>query len=146
MKGTRFYKIIIALLVVVNLSMLIFMWLGRPPHPPRPGDAPQLANEIGLTDENKSKVDELEKQHHIDKHSLMREDTRLHKEMFSLVGTNKDVDSVQKLLNTNKEEIERMTFDFFNNVADYCNNEQKKILREHIENRLMRMGPPPPPK
>ena len=109
MKSTRFYKIIIALLVVINLSILLFMWLGRPPHPPRPGDAPQLANEIGLTGENKGKVDKLEKQHHIDKRELMQEDTRLHKEMFSLVGMEEDVDSVQQLLNANKEEIEPKT-------------------------------------
>ena len=146
MKSTRFYKLIIALLVVINIGTLLFMWFGKPPHPPRPGDEPRLANDIGLTGEDKTTVDKLEIQHHIDKSALMRRDSELHKEMFDLVGSGEEPDSIQALLHTNKEEIERMTFDFFDEVAKHCDAKQLKILKEFIQRRVRHMGPPGPPR
>jgi hypothetical protein len=146
MKGTRFYKIIIALLVVINLGTILFMWLGNPAHPPRPGEGPKLSEMIGLTGDAKLKVDELEKEHHKDKQLLMKLDSELHKEMFALVGSDENPIEVQTRLNANKEEVERMTYDFFNDVAAQCNQEQKKTLHEFIEDRLVRRGPRPPRK
>lgn len=145
MKGTRLYKIVIALLVVMNLAMLLFMWFGKPPHPPRPGETPELSIKIGLTGEAKAKVDALEKQHHADKHILLEKDAELHKKMFALVGSGEPSDSIQAILSANKAEIERMTFEFFDQVATYCNDLQKKKLQSFIQQRLVHIGPPPPP-
>ena len=142
MKGTRLYKIVIVLLVAINLGMLLFMWLGKPPHP---GGSSELAANIGLSGDAKTKVDALEKQHHADKHVLMEKDAELHKKMFALIGSGESPDSIQTILSSNKEEIERMTFDFFDEVAGYCTNEQKKVLNSFIQQRLVGFGPPPPP-
>ena len=144
MRGTKFYKWIIVLLVVINIATLAFLWLGRPPHPPHPGDEPQLANEIGLTGKDKKKVDELEKQHHIDKRKLMKQDQELHMEIYDKIGSGEDIEELQGILDSNKAEIERMTFDFFDEVASFCNQEQLVFLKEHVSHRLIQMGPPPP--
>lgn len=148
MKGEKFYKWIIGLLVVINLGTLAFMWFGRPPHPPpppHPGEEPRLATEIGLTGESKKKVDALEKQHHLDKHQLMEKDSELHKKLFSKIGSGEDVSEIESELNKNKEEIEKMTFEFFDDVAAYCNKNQLKELVDHVKHRLTEMGPMPPP-
>jgi len=145
MKGTRFYKSIIALLVIINIGLIVFMWIGRPPHPPHPGEGPLLSEKIGLSGDSKTKVDALEKQHHIDKKKLMQLDYELHQQVFKLVGLDEDPSGIQSQLNANKEEIERMTFDFFNDVASLCTPKQIEELHNFIEHRLMRMGPPPGP-
>ena len=147
MKGEKFYKWIIGVLVVINLGTLAFIWFGRPPHPPppHPGEEPRLATEIGLTGDSKIKVDAMEKQHHLDKHILMEKDSELHKKMFSKIGTGEDVSAIQNELNKNKEEIEKMTFKFFNDVAEFCNETQLKELVDHVKHRLSEMRPMPPP-
>ncbi|MFT6984166.1 MAG: hypothetical protein ACJAUD_002946, partial [Crocinitomicaceae bacterium] len=37
MKGTRFYKLIIVALVLLNIGTLAYFQLTKPPHPPKPG-------------------------------------------------------------------------------------------------------------
>lgn len=146
MKSTRFYKLIILLLVVINIGTLLFVWLNRPPHPPGPGDTPHLADQIGLTGENKVAIDILEKEHHKDKQVLMKRDFELHKEMFDLVGSDQNSDSIIALLNENKETIEQMTFDFFDEIANHCNDQQLEKLKDFIQHRMIEMRPPGPPQ
>ena len=147
MKGTRLYKLVIVLLLLINTSLLVFMWMSRPPHPPHPGDRPNLANELGITGEDKKKVDILEKEHHKDKKALMRKSAELHEALFDLVGSDQSPDSLYKAIDENQAEIERMTFEFFDEVGGYCNDEQLEELRRVIDHALMRIGhkPPPPP-
>lgn len=141
MNALRFYKVTIAILVVINITTLVFLWWSRPPMPPpHPGGKPQLAVEIGLTGSDKSKVDALEKEHHKLKRALMRKDRALHEAYFECIGTEQDSDSILVLLQENKREIEEMTFDFFDEVAGYCNADQKESLREFINTRLVQMG------
>lgn len=147
MNASRFYKITIAILVVINFSTLAFLWWSRPPmHPPHPGDRPQLSNEIGLTGSNKSKVDALEKEHHRLKHKLVQKDRDFHKAYFECIGTQQNSDSILVLLQENKLELEKMTYDFFAEVASYCDEEQRASLREFIFTRLVEMGPPGRPR
>jgi len=114
--------------------------------PPHPGDEPRLAADIGLAGSDKSKVDALEMAHHKVKRVLMKKDREFHQAYFECVGTEKNSDSILVLLQENKNEIERMTFAFFNQVAGYCNASQKASLREFILTRLVEMGPPGRPR
>jgi hypothetical protein len=150
MKTTRFYKIMIVLLVLINLTTLASIWWHQPPPPPpHPGEKPQLATEIGLQGAAKSRVDKLEIAHHKEKQALLRKDRTWHKEYFALIGTEKSADSLLRLIQTNKEEIESMTFDFFDQVAAECDPAQLEKLRSFIEDKLLeisgRPGPPRPP-
>lgn len=148
MKGERFYKIVIVVLVVINISTLAFMWFGRPPHPPPPPGEKQLSQILGLSGENASKVNALEEAHHKAKHKLVDKDMELHKKMYELIGAEEDSKTVLSEINTNKEEIESMTFEFFDKVADHCNDAQKEKLREFVHRAFdqMRPSPPPPPR
>lgn len=148
MRGPKFYKVIIVALVVLNLATLSFYWFSKPPHPPRPG-AEKLSLKLELKGDSKSKVDALEIQHHKDKKKLMRKDHTLHEILFNRIGTGKPADALLSKIDENKVEIELMTFDFFDEVAKYCNRSQKKQLIEFVQTRLNRIrpgGPPPPRK
>lgn len=147
MKSPKFYKLIITALVIINLGTLAFFWLSKPPHPPKAGEGPKLSEQLELRGEAKSKVDALEKEHHKTKKVLMHKDRQLHQKLFECVGEEKDVEPILNELNENKEEIERMTFEFFDAVASHCDDQQKKKLRDDLQKRLHNLfGPPPPPR
>lgn len=146
MKGEKFYKIVIVLLVVINISSLAFMWFGRPPHPPPPPGEKHLSEMIGLTGDAATKVDAIEEEHHKAKHELVDKDMELHKKMYELIGSDEDSKTVLSEINANKEEIEKMTFDFFDEVAEHCNADQKEKLREFVHTAFDQLRPPPPPR
>lgn len=137
MKGIRFYKLVIAVLIIVNIVTLSFMWFRRPPHPPRPGEQPKLSIEIGLTGDAKQKVDLLEKTHHTEKRKLIQTDRELHQQIFDAVGTSHPPIELQEKLDANKSKMERMTFEFFNDVAKQCDSTQKIQLNEFISRALI---------
>ena len=146
MKGPRFYKLIIAVLMIINIGTLAFIAFGKPPHSSKPGEGPLLSETIGLTGENKTKVDGLEKIHHQDKQMLMKKDRELHEQLFSKVGSEDSPEEIYKQMNANKSEIERMTFDFFDDVSAYCSNEQLIELKKFINSAIVNMGHRPPPR
>ena len=98
--------------------------------------------------ESKSKVDALEVDHHKNKKILVHKDHSLHEKLFNLIGTGKPTDELLSKIDKNKEEIELMTFTFFDDVAKYCDKSQKKELINFVQKRLnnLRPGPPPPPR
>jgi len=144
MKGTRFYKLIIIALVALNIGTLAYFQLTKPPHPPRPGEL-ILSSKLQLKDDSKSKVDALEKQHHKDKKVLIHRDHGLHRKLFNRIGSGQPTYDLLSQINKNKEEIESMTFIFFDDVAEFCNEKQKKKLIEFVQKRLNRIRPGPPP-
>ncbi len=146
MNSTRFYKVTIALLVVINLTTLAYLWFTRPPMPPHPGEHPELTNDLGISGDAKRKVDALEVRHHKEKRALLDKDHALHETYFSMIGSGESTDSILAEIQANNKNIEEMTFDFFDQVAGYCTEEQKARLKEIISRRLPRMGPPPPPR
>jgi hypothetical protein len=143
MKGTRFYKLIIVALVLLNIGTLAYFQLTKPPHPPKPGKG-ELAIQLELKGNSKTKVDALEKQHHKDKRELSQRDHALHKKLFNCIGTDKPTNDLLDQINKNKEEIESMTFIFFDEVAEHCNAKQKKKLIKFVQQRLNRIRPGPP--
>lgn len=144
MKSTRFYKIIIALLAALNIATLTFIWFGKPPHPHHPGERPLLSEILKMEGENKSSVDALELEHHKEKRQLMKKDGELHREMFALIGTGSNSSAIQKKLDANKSKIERMTFQFFEEIASNCSDAQKVELKKFIHQAIARTGQHPP--
>jgi hypothetical protein len=146
MKKDRFYKIAVVVLVLINIASLSFLWFNRPPHPTKPG-AHEISSMLGLTGDNKAKVDKIEKDHHREKQKLVAKDLKLHNELYQMIGANVDSDSLLIVIDANKKEIEKMTFDYFDEVASYCNDDQKAELRRFVHGafeQLRAPGPPPP--
>ena len=130
MKRTRLYTFIIAALVIMNVVILIIFFTGGPGYrPPKSGD---LAQKLGLEGEKKELVTSLEEAHHAKKGNLIKEDRRLHEQLFSKMGTGEDVADVQAQIKENYGEIEQETYAFFVEVSTYCTDEQKKELNKMI--------------
>lgn len=146
MKKDRFYKIAVVVLVLINIASLSFLWFNRPSHPPKHG-AHEISSMLGLTGDNKSKVDKIEKDHHREKRKLVDRDIKLHNELYGIIGTDENADSLLNVIDQSKKEIEKMTFDYFDEVASYCNDDQKAELRRFVHGafeQLRASGPPPP--
>lgn len=143
MKSTKFYKVLSIVLLLINIGTLSYFYVTRPEHPPRPGE-PHLAEEIGLEGDAKKKVDALEIAHHKDKRKLMKRDIMLHEKLYQQLGDSAAADILLAEIHQNRIELERMTYDFFNKAATYCNSEQRKKLKQQISDHLrMIFGHPP---
>lgn len=143
MKRTKLYKLIIAALLVINVGMLVFFFMEKPPHfnPPKKGE---LVRELGLTGEKRTKVIALAKAHHKAKRKLMDADRELHEELFSKIGTDEDVSELEGKIAANFMETEKITFEFFSEVSKYCDSDQKKKLKKMIHHAFRQMRRPPP--
>lgn len=141
MKKERFYKVLIAILVVINVVTLMFFWLAKPPHHP-PGMGPKLSDQLGVEAPKKTQMDILEEAHHQEKRKLMQKDRDLHELLFSHVGTSSNTDELQEKIALNKIEIESMTYDFFDSIAKLCNEEQKKSLQTLIRHGIHQIHGP----
>lgn len=147
MKGPKFYKSVIAVLLVINLAIIAFIWFGKPPHPPKPGEN-KISDFIGVKGDSKSIIDNLETEHHKEKRKLIHLDIDLHKQLYKEIGTEGDSDSILGQIESNKNKIEEMTFDFFDEISKHCTKEQKIELRKFVNKHLdeLRPGPPRPPR
>ncbi len=142
MERKRLYKLIIAALVIINGGLLAFLFLSKPPHPVPPGDEGRLAKELGIEGKNAAKITVLEREHHKAKKLLMKKDRELHEMLFAKIGTSDDVSPIQAEIEENHTEIEKMTYDFFNEVATYCTDEQLSELKETIYHAFHQMRRP----
>ncbi|GAB5419295.1 MAG: hypothetical protein Crog4KO_27240 [Crocinitomicaceae bacterium] len=138
MKSLKFYKILSITLVILNLITIGFIYFNRPPGPPPRGEA-RLANDIGLTGESKKKVDALEIQHHKDKRKLVKENFQLQRKLYGQLSDSEKSQAILTEIHANRTEMDRMTFEFFSDVAELCNEEQRKNLDNIIDKGLRRI-------
>lgn len=144
MKKERFYKIAVIVLVIVNIASLTFMWFSRPPHPPHPMEQ-KISERLGLKGKAVKTVNRLEVQHHREKQKLVAIDVELHEQLYKVIGSEKDSDSLLNAIHQNKAEIEQMTFDYFDQIAALCNEDQKENLRSFVHGAFQQLRPPHPP-
>lgn len=147
MKTLRFYKIVITVLFVMNLTTLYFLWDSsrRPPHHKRK----DLVEMLNLTGPAKTKVTKLQTEHFRVKDSLVDRGRDLHEYLFrSFNDPTKDSIEIKKIINDiveNQRETEQMTFDYFKKVNSLCTQEQQEELQGLIHDVIRKEGGPPPP-
>ncbi|NRA11507.1 MAG: hypothetical protein HRT57_06105 [Crocinitomicaceae bacterium] len=144
MKGTRFYKLLILALVILNICTLAYFQLTKYTPPPRPNKQ-EISKTLELKGDAKSSVNALEKDHHNRKKTLVHRDHELHEKLFNRIGSGKPTHDLLNQIGKNKEEIESMTFIFFDEVAEHCNDRQKEKLIKFVQRRLNRLRPGPRP-
>ena len=121
MRDTKFLRIIILCLILLNIGTLSYLLIGRTERSPRPGGPPRvieyLSSELKfdegqkitvmkLRDENREKIEEIQKG-----------DRELHDSFFDLLNqSNPDsavIDSMANLIASNRKQIELLTFQHF---------------------------------
>lgn len=145
MNSLKFYKILSILLVILNLATLAFFYFNKPPGPPKPGEA-HLADEIGLVGEAKKKSDALEIQHHKEKRQLIQQNFELQKQLYRKLSDDSSAREILLKIHQNRAQTDRMTFEFFSEVARLCNEEQKMNLKKVINQGLSKITGHPPRK
>ena len=130
----------IILLVVLNVSLLTVIWIGRRPIEPRPIDAPPhsertlelLQQELGFSDEQIRQYDLLRKEHARQTLHLITDIQRLKKEMLDEVMTGHPdsvrVSQTATAIGNLQSQIEQLTFQHFLDLKELCGENQVKQL------------------
>lgn len=157
------YVWLIILLVVINLTTLIFLWVGRPDPPEfserkRPDTNKFLKNELGLDDDQDKKLKEL-REELFDTTETLREllgnkNQLLQEESFKETPDLEKVNTLVAEIGELEAQSEMLRFNHFALVKKVLTEEQSKKFKALIgENKKHkpgrddgeRQGPPPPP-
>lgn len=146
MNTTKFLKIIIALLLLINISTVAFMWFIKPE---RRDDIGGFFNkELHFTKQQQQQFETLRDEHRKDRESLKEANKKAHDNYFNLLK-NQTVDSVAikndiaEILKIKQKE-ELLTFNHFRKVRAICDDNQKKKFDEIINQAARMMAPNPP--
>ena len=151
MDNSKFLKIVIIILLLINIATLGFMWSnhfsqGTPPHMSR--DAFMfLTRELQFDDKQKEQYEQLRNDHHRAAEELQHKSRELHDDLFNLLHA-PSADSVvvnQAVgnISSNQQQLELLTFYHFQKVRAICNPEQQKRFDEVIQDALRMMAPKP---
>jgi Spy/CpxP family protein refolding chaperone len=148
MKTLRFYKLLIVVLILLNITTISFFWFtAKRPGPP---DKNELVELLDLQGQTKTKILAMQDDHFKQKNALVQKSRDLHEQLFrSFNDASKDSTAVSNLIDRiveNQRETEQMTFNYFKEVSELCTPEQREKLQELIHEVLRRAGGPPPPK
>jgi protein CpxP len=154
MDNSKFLKIIIAILVLLNIGTQTFIWTSHhhgmpPPHQMGRGDAGRfLVHELKMTDEQQKQFEELRNEHHNKVEDIRERGRTLHEHFFDLLqNPSTDASNVQQAADSiaaNQKQIELVTFEHFRKVRAICTPEQQKRFDEVIDEALQMLDPRPP--
>jgi periplasmic protein CpxP/Spy len=153
MNNSKFLKIVIVLLLLINLSTISFMWFNKPPK--RDAVRDFLAKELQFTAKQREQFAALKKTHRTEIEALKESNKENHDAYFDLLK-NPNVDSVTVSKAAHdiiliKEKEELSTFYHFQKVRALCDEKQKQKFDEIIKDAARMMAPPregqgPPPR
>jgi len=155
MESTKFLKLTIIILLLVNIATLIFMWSNHKRHgghmPPPPhggaGAFEFLAEELKLDAAQIKQFDEMRTRHHENVRNVQEKSRDLHHRFFDLLATSDSSAAVQLAdsMAQIQKQIELLTFDHFKQVRAICKPDQQKKFDKVINEALHMMAPKPPP-
>lgn len=142
MNNSKFLKIVILVLVLINLSTISFIWLHRPTKNDAVGDF--FAKELHFTKNQIAQFEVLKKAHREAKESLREADKEKHNAYLDLLKIPR-VDSVtvrkaasEILMVKEKEEL--AMFYHFQKVRAICDEKQKQKFDEIIKDAARTIG------
>jgi protein CpxP len=152
MESSKFLKVVIVILLLINIATLGFMFMQRPPHggPPPPMDAGNyIAHKLNFTNDQQDKLEQLRDENRNIIENLRRHSKDLHDDYFDLLQ-NQLVDSnnvnvrADSIL-ANQKQIELATFYHFQKIRAICTTDQQKKFDDIIKDALRMMAPRPGP-
>lgn len=146
MQHTRFFKIIILLLVLLNGSMLAYIWLKNDKQPRGKAALDYMINKLDLNQQQKEQFEQLRREHHENNTAIRELGKQLHDDFFAALAGNDTLlvnqlaDSIALL----QKQQELKTWKHFKTLRNLCNPEQQKKFDEMIKETMMLNAPPPP--
>lgn len=161
--SSLFNNSVIAILVILNLVMLAFVWQSR-----RPNDGPRhhppdrnrnfIQEELGFSDEQTEQLHQLREQHFQTTQPILGELRELRTAMFDQLKTDRDSTLVEEYatrIGRDQAQLESATYHHFLQIRNICTPEQQVIF-DQLLGEIIRPprneGPPgkhregPPPR
>lgn len=139
--------IIIAILILLNLSMLWLLWPGR--IGPKPPKAPwkHLSRELSLSEEQTRTVERLFHEHRIEMDALHFKSDQLKEKLADALISENDslISSISDSLNTLHYLREKNRIQHFKDISRLCSPEQKTKLKSVLR-KIFKQHPPRRPR
>lgn len=148
---------IIVLLIGLNIWAVSMLWVSRSlssreaPHLRRAGRSTRdtsalLQKKLGLSDSQRQQYEKLRRKHAEQTRPLMQDIRRLKMEMMDEIFTgNPDsikVSQISSRIGDAQKEIEKITFNHFLDLKEFCGEDQVENLRELVD-AFFQTNPPP---
>ena len=152
MDNSKFFKIVILILLLINMATLTFIWSTsqrQQNFQSRPPDVGEfLTKKLELNEAQQKQFEELKHAHHEKVEVLRENNKKLHNDFFDLLKQ-PSVDSTTlriaaDAIMDNQRAIEMVTFYHFKEVRAICTPAQQKKFDEVISEALRMMSPRPP--
>lgn len=150
MQNSRFLKIGLIVLLLINVSTLAYLWIDGHQRPRQQG--PDVFNflchELKLTPDQVQQYESLRQQHHAAVQRIQEHGHQLRERFFGMLElTPIDSGAVKSLADSiaaMQEQIEKVTFYHFSQLRTILTPDQKKRFDEVIQEALSMMAPKPP--
>jgi len=148
MNTTKFLKIVIFILLLINVATITFLWINKPRQNDTVGDF--FAKELKFTDQQKEQFEVLRDEHRAQRESLKESNKEKHDAYFDLLK-NPNIDSVTvrkaaQEITKIKEQEELSIFYHFQKVRAICDDEQQHKFDKIINEAAKMMNPQRPPR
>lgn len=149
MKNSKTIGIAVIILAIMNVALLIFLWLGYQHNQRlvgRAGGLSVLAEQLSLSAEQKSQLEQLRREHFQIMEPLRRQSSQARANLHALWAKDTSEDKIDSLSNRIGElqaQIEKTTFEHFAEIRAICNDEQKRLFDEVIQD-VLKQGERPP--
>ena len=147
MNNLRFLRFSVLLLLLLNVSVLGFVWFGFAGHP-RNNTARFLERELQLTPAQKDSYTQMHRAHHEATMQGREVDKATLHELYTLLAAapadtaaNRRIDACLDSLAAHRRRVERITFEHFREVRGLCTPAQQKRFDEVIEEAMMMLKP-----
>lgn len=151
MGTTRFLKAAIVVLVLINISTLVFMWMHRPGHGSR-GPGEFLIKSISFDAAQQSELARLRDAHRAAMRDFRRQNGDVRQRFYAFLASSApDSTQWQPLADSiafGQKQMEMVTFRHFQAVRALCRPEQQPKFDAVIGEALQNMSGPPggPPR
>ncbi len=145
-------------LAILNIALCVGILFrhqnNNMPQPERPDEL--IIGKLHLSEAQVHDFDQLKKRHHDSIVVLQNEGRKIRTVLFDNLKnagkTENQLDSLMNAVGDNQKQIEFVTYRHFRQLREICNDEQKRIFDDIIEEILKKMsvrpprpgGPPPP--
>jgi len=148
MENLKFYKIAIAILLLLNIGTLAFMWLNRPPSPGARGPFMFIVKATGMDEAQQATYRQLRDLHRSKVETFQNQNRQIRAQLFNLLAQKDENDpEVQQLTDsiaTLKRQEELLTFEHFRRVREICRPDQQVKFDAALGEAIQSMGPPRP--
>ncbi|MFN0214880.1 MAG: hypothetical protein ACKVT2_11545 [Saprospiraceae bacterium] len=150
MENLKFYKIAIAVLLLLNIGTLTFMWVRRPPSFQARGPFMFLVKATGMDEAQQAAYGELRDLHRPEMEGNRKQISELHGQMIGLLAQHEESDpevfQLADSIAAIKRQEELAMYAHFRRVRAICRPDQQVKFDAAIGEAIRSMGPMPPHK